>query len=178
MLIFSICCCISCRASSHEHGKNSYFHTIAQRGGSDPQVFNQTIPIKTFSNRTRDAKPAFDDHQDCVDHINKYRTSAGLQPLQRNWDAEACVDWQADFDFNHPNEEHRCCNYWGFCTEDWEIECIHHPSSQYITDCIDEMMTKIIYVYYKDVILGDWRYVACGFGGDDYEWTSAIDFWK
>ncbi len=39
-----------------------------------------------------------DPYADCVDRVNQFRACACLEPLERNFDAEACMDQQAEYD--------------------------------------------------------------------------------
>ena len=142
---------------------------IAHQKGFTADVWNQT---KTKTSKI--SSPSYDDHQDCVDSINNYRTKSGLQPLKRNVDQEVCVEWQADFDFQHPDP---CCQYFEVCNEKNQVECIQWPNTYYITDCIDDFMSLPRYRSLRAVILGQYEYVACGYGGDGEKWTGTIDFW-
>lgn len=116
-----------------------------------------------------------DDRQDCVDYINQFRASKGLPALQRKYDAESCVDQQADYDFLHPNPAHAA---FGKCQENAQCECPKWPNNMYVTKCIDQMIAEGPMGGHYRILVGNYKYVACGYGGImGGAWTGDFDFW-
>jgi hypothetical protein len=100
-------------------------------------------------------------YQLCVDTINQYRATVSVPPLQRWSSAEACVDGEAQSDYEHDTPHYA----FGTCGEWAQDECPgwSGPPEQLIVDCLAMMWAEGPGGGHYENMKGDYTQVACGY---------------